>query len=308
MKTVAARVREALGGVPWSRARELVRSGRVRVGGERVMDDAARIADDAALEIDETAPKERRGVLSPGDIVHLDADVVVVRKAAGLLTVPFDEGDKDTLVDRTRARLARIEKARGAHGRGARGSADASLGVVQRLDKDTTGLLVFARNLRAKTALEEQLRAHTVVRRYLAIAHGVVREARHETMLVENRGDGLRGSWGRRPHHRGSPPPEAKIAVTRVRPLRALRGATLVECRLETGRQHQIRIHLAEVGSPIVGETVYIRDFAGARIEAPRPMLHATELGFVHPRSGVLVRFEEPPPADFEAVLARLEP
>lgn len=294
--TVAARVREQLGGVPWSKARDLVRTGKVKVDGVRVLDDAMRVDATASITVDESAPKESRGVLSPDDIVHLDADVVVVRKAAGLMTVPFEDGDKDTLVDRTRARLQRMFKDR-----------DESLGVVQRLDKDTTGLLVFSRTLAAKGALEEQLRAHTVVRRYLAIAHGVVRDARHETMFVQDRGDGLRGSWGRRPHHRGQPPIDAKVAVTRVAKLRDLRGASLVECRLETGRQHQIRIHLAEVGSPIVGEQVYIRDYEGPRIAAPRPMLHATELGFVHPRTGVLVRFEEAPPPDFEAMLTSLQ-
>jgi 23S rRNA pseudouridine1911/1915/1917 synthase len=79
-----------------------------------------------------------------------------------------------------------------------------------------------------------------------------------------------------------------------------------VACELETGRQHQIRIHLAEAGHPLVGETVYIRDWRGPRIPAPRPMLHAAVLGFVHPRSGKRLRFEEPAPEDFERVLARL--
>ena len=101
--TVAARVREALGGVPWSRARDLCRTGRVRVAGERVMDDALRVDPAATLEIDQNAPKELRGVLSPDDVVHVDDDVMVVRKAAGVLSVPYEDGDKDTLIDRARA-------------------------------------------------------------------------------------------------------------------------------------------------------------------------------------------------------------
>jgi 23S rRNA pseudouridine1911/1915/1917 synthase len=88
--------------------------------------------------------------------------------------------------------------------------------------------------------------------------------------------------------------------------LEPLRGATLVECRLETGRQHQIRIHLAERGTPLVGEPVYIRDFEGPRIPADRPMLHARVLGFVHPRTHEKIRFEDDLPDDFEACLARL--
>jgi 23S rRNA pseudouridine1911/1915/1917 synthase len=91
-----------------------------------------------------------------------------------------------------------------------------------------------------------------------------------------------------------------------VKRLEILRGASLVECRLRTGRQHQIRIHLSEAGHPLVGERVYIRDYEGPRIEAPRPMLHATELGFVHPRTEERIRFEEPAPGDFAEVLSRL--
>jgi 23S rRNA pseudouridine1911/1915/1917 synthase len=96
--------------------------------------------------------------------------------------------------------------------------------------------------------------------------------------------------------------------LTRVRVEKGLAGATLVGCELETGRQHQIRIHLAEAGHPLLGENVYIRDYQGPVIPAPRPMLHASVLGFVHPRSGKLLRFEDPPPADFTAVLERLRP
>jgi 23S rRNA pseudouridine1911/1915/1917 synthase len=85
-----------------------------------------------------------------------------------------------------------------------------------------------------------------------------------------------------------------------------LAGASRVTCELETGRQHQIRIHLAEAGHPLLGETLYIRDWRGPLLPAPRPMLHAAVLGFLHPRSGKRLRFEEPPPDDFAAVLARL--
>jgi 23S rRNA pseudouridine1911/1915/1917 synthase len=94
--------------------------------------------------------------------------------------------------------------------------------------------------------------------------------------------------------------------VTHIEPLERLREATLIRCRLETGRTHQIRIHLAESGHPLVGETVYIRDFRGTPIPAPRLMLHAAELGFEHPDDGRPMLFTEPPPADFEETLARL--
>jgi 23S rRNA pseudouridine1911/1915/1917 synthase len=96
--------------------------------------------------------------------------------------------------------------------------------------------------------------------------------------------------------------------VTHLRPIARLDGVTLVECRLETGRQHQIRIHLAELGHPLVGEQVYIRDYRGSRIEATRPMLHARTLGFVHPRSAGHVSFAREPPDDFVVVLESLRP
>lgn len=293
--TVSAVVRE-LYAVPWSKARELCTTGRVTVDGRRALDPAMRVRSGATLEVDPTAPRLRKGVLPREAVVHVDADVIVVNKPAGVLTVPYEQGDRDTLVDQTRAALRRIDpKLRDPH-----------VLAVQRLDKDTTGVLVFARNVRAKRALEEQLRAHTVARRYVAIAHGRAHSARYETMIVQDRGDGLRGSWGTMPFHRGAPPADAKRAVTHISLKEELAGASLLECRLETGRQHQIRIHLSEAGHPLVGEPVYVRGFAGPRIDAPRPMLHAVELAFDHPRTGKRVRFTREPPEDFREVLVAL--
>ena len=106
----------------------------------------------------------------------------------------------------------------------------------------------------------------------------------------------------------GDAPIEAKRSVTHIRPIAGLVGATLVECRLETGRQHQIRIHISELGHPLVGERVYIRDYAGLKIEAIRPMLHARTLGFVHPRTAERILFEREPPDDFQATIESLRP
>ena len=123
------------------------------------------------------------------------------------------------------------------------------------------------------------------------------------SQLVADRGDGLRGSAHARDASVG------QRAVTHVEPIETrtipaggTAQATLVACRLETGRTHQIRIHLAEMGHPIVGERVYMRDYRGPRIEAPRVMLHAAELGFEHPKTERHVQWEEPPPADFNAL------
>jgi 23S rRNA pseudouridine1911/1915/1917 synthase len=168
--------------------------------------------------------------------------------------------------------------------------------------------MVFARTMDAKRILDIQFRAHDIERVYHAIAHGAVTAKRVETHLITDRGDGIRGSYGHFRRPRGGIPPEAKRSLTHVRPIAALAGATLVECRLETGRQHQIRIHMSELGHPLVGERVYIRDYAGPKIESARPMLHARVLGFDHPRTGRRMSFEREAPGDFLAMIESLRP
>ena len=293
--TVAAVVRQQTG-VAWSRARGLCTEGRVTVNGQRCLDPASRVAPGTVVAVDQHAPKLRAGPLPESAIVFYDRDVIVVDKPVGLLSVADESGNKDTLVDYTRTVLRRLD------GRGV----DARLGVVHRLDKDTSGLMVFARTAHAKRALAAQFREHTIDRVYHAIAHGDVTATRVETDLVLNRGDGIRGSYGHFRRQQGNAPNDAKRSVTHIRPIAGLVGATLVECRLETGRQHQIRIHLSELGHPLVGECVYIRDYAGPKIEATRPMLHARTLGFAHPRTAERILFQREPPDDFEATIERL--
>jgi 23S rRNA pseudouridine1911/1915/1917 synthase len=298
--TLSRVVREALGGLSWNKARELCRSGRVSLNDQVALDPEQRVGRGASVAVDPNAPRRRRGILPDEAIVHVDADVVVVQKPAGLLSVPFDEEDRDTLIDITRAALRR---------KAARGLGN-ELGAVQRLDVDTTGLMVFARNLAAKRHLAQQFRVHSVHRRYVALVHGSLIGRTYDSILIRDRGDGLRGSWGHFRRPKGKPPEDAQHAVTHSRVLERLGHATLAECMLETGRQHQIRIHLSEAGHPLIGERVYIRDYLrdGARelIPAPRPMLHARELGFVHPRSEEELMFTLDPPDDFLACLEAL--
>lgn len=287
--TLAAVVRERTG-FAWSRARQLCVDGRVRVNGERCHDSAMRPPPGAEVTIDEQGPKRRAGPLSEEAIVFFDRDLVVIEKPAGMLSVADEAGNRDTAADHVRTALK------------GRGGPDGPLGIVHRLDRDTSGLMVFARTAEAKRVLAAMFKAHDIERVYHAIAHGPVPARRIESHLVLDRGDGLRGSHGHYRRSREGPPPEARHSITHVRPLEALEGATLVECRLETGRQHQIRIHLSEMGHPIVGERVYIRDYAGMKIESARPLLHARLLAFVHPRTGEALSFEREPPADFEAM------
>jgi len=293
--TLAAVVR-AQTGVAWSRARALCTQGRVSVDGERCLDPATRIAADAVVVVNESAPKLRAGPLTRERVLFFDDDLVVVDKPAGLLSVADDSGTRDTVADHLRTVLRRVDP---------RGT-DAKLGVVHRLDKDTSGVMVFARTTHAKRVLAAKFRAHEIERVYVALAHGDVVETRIESYLARDRGDGVRGSHDRLRSTRDGATVDAKRSVTYVRPLAQLAGATLVECRLETGRQHQIRIHLSELGHPLLGEHVYKRDYTGAMIRSRRIMLHARKLAFGHPRSGEHVSFECEPPEDFQQMIESL--
>jgi 23S rRNA pseudouridine1911/1915/1917 synthase len=288
-------------GLTWGNARKWIETGKVMVDGQVVLDHGRAVRAGVVVALTMNAPKRQgdsraRAELDDAAIVHVDTHVVVVNKPAGVSTIPFDGTEKGTLDELVRGWLSKRAK------RGDRGERP-SLGVVHRLDKETSGVIVFTRTWLAKQSLTQQFRVHTVHRRYLAIAHGAVTKRTIRSHLLADRGDGLRGSARGNAKGRGD---AGQLAVTHVEPVEALSGATLVACELETGRTHQIRVHLSEAGHPVVGERVYIRGFPGDVIPAPRLMLHAAELGFVHPATNAEVRFERPPPADFEETLARL--
>jgi 23S rRNA pseudouridine1911/1915/1917 synthase len=290
------RVVRSLFGTSWGKARGWIEGGKVRVSGALVTDPTARVAAGVEIAVNEAARRPQAEELADGDVAFADSQVVVVRKPPGLSTIPYDGTEIDTLDARVRAWLERKRLTP----RGQR----PTLGIVHRLDKETSGLVVFTRTWLAKQALSSQFRHHTVYRRYLAIAHGDVPERTLRSFFVENRGDGLRGSK-RGPGRK--PPSDGREAITHVTRVEPLAGATLVACRLETGRTHQIRIHLSESGNPLVGERVYVRGYTGALLEAPRLMLHAAELGFVHPATESEMRWELPIPDDMLAVIARLK-
>ena len=312
--TLAAVVRELYPGLSWSKAREWIAAGKVKLDGQPARNATARVRASASLEVDPSA--RRRPAIhaeatghDPVRLLHVDHDLVVVAKPAGLLTVEFDGDDvRDTLraqVTKALSERLRQTQAAQARGKGKKRREFVRLGVVQRLDKDTSGVLVFPRTDAARKGLANQFRAHSIERRYVALAWGRAEPTTHETWLIDDRGDGRRGSW------RGpNPPASAKRAVTHVAVEERLRGpfgeATSISCRIETGRQHQIRIHLAEAGCPLLGERVYDREHEQRPIQPGRTQLHAALLGFRHPSTGRWLRFEEPPPADFRAVLEQL--
>ena len=273
----------------WSKVRHFVRTGKIRVNGEVVTDPARRVRSGDRVTVRAAAPRARApGGLAPDALVYVDAHLVVAVKPSGVMSVPYED-ERDTFADAVRRLLEKRS-----------GRAQQPLGVVHRIDKETSGLLVFTRRASAKHSLEQQFRVHSVRRVYLALAHGHVPSRTFRSRIIRDRGDGLRGST----RH----PTLGQLAVTHVKRLEPLRGASLLECRLETGRTHQIRIHLSEAGHPLLGEKVYLRGAAAPLIAAPRLMLHARSLGFEHPVTGQALDFASDPPEDFQAALRALRP
>jgi 23S rRNA pseudouridine1911/1915/1917 synthase len=301
--TLAAFLRGQRPELSWSQARRLVEARRVRIGGELCLDPARRLREGADIELLAAAaakPQSHEAVA----IRYLDPYLVVVEKPAGISTVrhPLErdwpqrrKALSPTLEEIVPALIARRE------GRTAKGTLP-RLRVVQRLDKETSGLVVFARRVEAERGLGRQFHAHSVTRRYLAVVPGRVSGQTITSRLVRDRGDGRRGTT--------SLPAIGKEAITHVEVVERLPSYTLVSCRLETGRTHQIRIHLAELGHSIAGEKVYNQRPGGPAEPdssgAPRLALHAAELGFVHPISGKPLHWTMPLPADLQDFVDRL--
>jgi len=287
--TLAALVRRHHESLSWSRAQRLCENGQVLVDGAPLTDPAFRLSEGQEIRIEPSRPRDRE----PAAVIEFeDTHVVVVDKPVGVSSVPYERRERGTEMDRIREAWRR---------RGLRAAARAPLFVVHRIDKETSGLTIFARTKTAERSLARQFREHTIERTYLTVTHGGLRSQRLESRLVSNRGDGLRGSTRR--------PGEGKRAVTHVEVVERLVGATLSRVSLETGRTHQIRIHLAEAGHPIVGDRVYIRDFVargGTPIASSRLLLHAATLAFEHPVSGRPVALAAPLPQDFLIELDRL--
>ncbi len=287
--TLAAFVK-ARANVPNSVAKKHIEAGKVFVDDACVMEVAHRLAAGQSVDLRVNAPRprdpEREGVL-----VYDDAHVVVIDKPAGVNSVPYEEREGGTAMDLIRGAWRRQGKA----------ATTIPLHVVHRIDRATSGLLAFAKSKRAEQGLAAQLRAHEMERQYICVAHGAVTSRRIESFLVEDRGDGMRGSTTR--HEQG------KRAVTHLEATEPLRHATVCSVRLETGKTHQIRIHLSEAGHPLVGERVYIRDYeaaGGKLLTSARLLLHAATLGFEHPVTGDRVSLSSPLPPDFTAVVDRL--
>ena len=223
----------------------------------------------------------------PLDVVYEDDAVIVVNKPAGMVVHPAPGSPSGTLVNALLFRYGdQLSSINGV----------IRPGIVHRIDKDTSGLLMVARNDHAHDVLSRQLAEHSITRRYRAI---VLDNLRDDEGTIE-------GPIGRDPKNRlrNAVVPGGKPAVTHYRVLERFGQYTLVEAVLETGRTHQIRVHMAWIRHPLLGDALY--GPAANRVGARRQMLHAGVLGFIHPDTGQYMEFSCPPPEDFQNVLAKL--
>jgi 23S rRNA pseudouridine1911/1915/1917 synthase len=302
----------------WSDIVRLLKTGQVRLGGTPCRDPKQRLRPGQRLEIAAAGQRKEKQQARSAErsslrvsrsggtgikIVFVDAHIIVVDKPAGLTTVRHAHEAAEfgkrgqrflpaTLVDLLPDLLA-----------GKKTSSRERIRAVHRLDKETSGLLVLARTPQAERHLGQQFRRHSSDRRYLALVRGQAKAAeRIESYLAGDRGDGRRGST--------SKAREGQRAVTHVRLIEELGKFSLVECRLETGRTHQVRIHLGERGTPLCGERVYDRPLRGLPFAdtsgAKRPALHAAYLAVTHPVTGKRLEWTSPLPQDMRRLLVAL--
>ena len=280
-------------GLSRSRASALIARGLVRLGGAEQLRASAKVAAGASLEVEVPPPPPAEAVAQeiPLRVVYVDDDVVVVDKPPGLVVHPGAGHADGTLVNALLHHLGALSEVGGP----------LRPGIVHRLDRGTSGLLVVARHDVAHAHLAAQFAAHTAGRRYLAVVYGVPGQAMGT----------ITSHLGRHPTDRvrfaSVDAEHGRHAVTHWRLLGQARGLSLIECRLETGRTHQIRVHLSEAGLPLVGDPLYGKRTAPSwllpLLPADRPMLHAWRLRFRHPRDEAWRRFFAPLPEDLVGVL-----
>ena len=301
-KVLRSRLHESL--PSWAVVRRLVESRKVLINGTVCTDSARRLKEGELVEVMANSAHRLKSSTPDGLVIrYLDEHVVVIEKPSGINTVrhpsELEWSDKRRELVPTLQDVAQtvISKQTGRSLKQL-----PPLRIVHRLDKETSGLLTFARSPLAERHLGMQFRRHSVVRRYLALVPGFFTAQTLQSSLVKDRGDGRRGST--------TLPKTGKVAITHVEIQERLPTFTLLSCRLETGRTHQIRIHLSEAGHPVCGDKVYCKKMGGDIFTdtstAKRLMLHATELGYLHPVTEEELFWDMPMPADMKYVLDRL--
>lgn len=270
----------------YSRARlqQWIKSGRVWLKNELATPKTKVWGGEAILVLPETAPEHNAFRPEPVDfpVVYEDDTILVINKPAGLVVHPGHGNWSGTLLNGLLHRYPALVNVPRA-------------GIVHRLDKDTSGLMVVARTLIAQTDLVRQLQARTVSRLYWAVVTGNL-----------TRTDYVDGPMGRHPGDRlkMAVHPTGKPALTHYTPKQALLKSTLVECKLSTGRTHQIRVHMQYIGHPLLGDPVYAPPIVAAKFT--RQALHAHRLGLVHPQTGKTVYWESPMPEDMATLIESL--
>lgn len=274
-----------------SQAKQLIDAGRVRVDGvARKGSHVVRAGSVVDVDVPAPEPLSVEPEAVPLRVLYEDADVLAIDKPPGMVVHPAPGARRGTLVNALAYRLGEL------HGVG-----DAERpGIVHRLDRDTSGVLLVARTAAALEALARQFRERTIEKRYVAVVRGTLRP---DTGVVDQ-------PIGRHPHERkrmSVRTRRGRAAVTRWTVLERLPGATLVALAPETGRTHQLRVHLAAIGHPIVGDRVYgaRRAHGGGPMHA-RQALHAERIRFTHPGTGAPIEVRAPLPADLEELLAAL--
>jgi 23S rRNA pseudouridine1911/1915/1917 synthase len=305
-RPLSALLRHWLPDQSWSHVRKLIESRRIMISGNLCVDAGRRLKANEVVKVlaqPTAAPPSEDHIR----VQYLDEHLIVVEKPSGMTSNRHNEERhwpsrrkqiQPTLDEMLPRLIAKIDPRR----KKARGIGP-PVRAVHRIDRDTSGLIVFARTHAAERILAQQFRQHATHRRYLAIVEGRVKAQTFTSRLIRDRGDGRRGSTKELD--------VGKEAITHVKPIESVGGYTLLECRLETGRTHQIRIHLSEHGHPLCGEKVYRKPRFGKEKPdtsgAPRLALHAAELGFVHPVTGNKLRFEASLPPELTEFWNRLK-
>lgn len=300
-KTVLTALRHWHPQLTWKAARDLLSKRRVLVNGVVCRDESRRLKQGDAVQLSATSQPQAPG--AEAIVVRfLDEHIIVVEKPAGMLTErPRAErsrrsqrNDQIPSLDEELPRvIAEFEPPGNRHRAN-------PLFIVHRLDRDASGLLVVGRTSAAREALIQQFAARTPERIYWAVVRGHVPAQTIRTHLLRDRGDGRRGSAESLTGRLTANPQGGQLAITHVSPVRSRRGLTLLECRLETGRTNQIRIHLAELGHPILGDVKY--GAVDLQATQGRLALHAMTLEFRHPVTGQPLRFDSEWPRDLPQV------
>lgn len=291
-ETLAGILKKLIPALSWNQARQAISSRRVQVNGNLCLDPQRRVGSGDVIHLwPESLPRPVGA--SDIQILYADEHVVVVDKPPGVTSVRhFLERDlpqhrrqlQPTLEELLPEALSKhLEQRRSRRSPAGGKIAPGKIVPVHRLDRDTSGLMLFARSTPAAQQLGKMFKKHAIERHYWALVHGHPSQQTIRSHLVRDRGDGRRGSLA--PHQRD---PKAQLAVTHLRPLASLGPVGWIECQLETGRTHQIRIHLSELGFPLCGDKLYAdrRQHAAATDAFPplnRHALHSATLAFEHP-------------------------